>query len=292
GGDVVELVARLGQRPRQPPERGAVRGGQLGGQERQRGAVGDRRVESEQQAVLARRLAEQRGAEERTAREVERLFAQGGGEARDLRGAQPGRKGREVDRRDRRRDLRREPGVRRGAVLRERRVQHLLPADDFRERLAERRRVERARQAERHLQAARRAVARGPQPPQLLLAPRERQGADAHGRCRLRHALGDENVGDRSHSSSAISSSLRLSTRAMIASSTASAISASVGLSNTVRSGSSTSKVPRIFDISWVASSEWPPISKKLSNAPTRRTERSACQISASTSSASLRGAT
>ena len=45
-----------------------------------------------------------------------------------------------------------------------------------------------------------------------------------------------------------------------------------VGASKRRRSGSSTPKAARARDTSWVARSEWPPSSKKLSSAPTRST--------------------
>ena len=47
---------------------------------------------------------------------------------------------------------------------------------------------------------------------------------------------------------------------------------ATVGASNRLRSGSSTSNASRTRAITWVASSEWPPSSKKLSWTPTRST--------------------
>ena len=50
------------------------------------------------------------------------------------------------------------------------------------------------------------------------------------------------------------------------------ASSATVGASNRRRSGSSTPKAARIREITWVASSEWPPRSKKSSWTPTRST--------------------
>jgi len=69
----------------------------------------------------------------------------------------------------------------------------------------------------------------------------------------------------------------------------------STGASNRSRSGISMPKAPRRRDITRVASSEWPPSSKKWSAAPTRSPgERpsSSVQMPARTSSTGVRGAT
>ena len=75
-------------------------------------------------------------------------------------------------------------------------------------------------------------------------------------------------------------------------SSTRPASSATVGPSNSARSGTSTPNTCRTRETTRVASSECPPSSKKLSVTPTRSSRSTSAQISASTSSAGVRGAT
>jgi hypothetical protein len=65
-----------------------------------------------------------------------------------------------------------------------------------------------------------------------------------------------------------------------------------VGASKTARSGTSTPSAERSREITWVASSEWPPRSKKLSPALTRSTPSTSAQTRATSRSAGVRGAT
>src|SRR5208282_5244590 len=67
---------------------------------------------------------------------------------------------------------------------------------------------------------------------------------------------------------------------------------ATVGTSNKRRNGMSTWKASRIRETAWVAKSEWPPRSKKLSWMPTRPRSRTWAQIPTSSSSVGVRGAT
>ncbi len=70
------------------------------------------------------------------------------------------------------------------------------------------------------------------------------------------------------------------------------ASAATVGARNSSRSGSSTPKDARMRETTRVASSEWPPTSKKLSSAPTRGRPSTSAQSVASFSSVGVRGAT
>ena len=70
------------------------------------------------------------------------------------------------------------------------------------------------------------------------------------------------------------------------------ASAAMVGASNRAARGRSTPKRAAIRARSWVARSEWPPRSKKLSWTPTVERPRSSCQIPASVSSSPVAGAT
>ena len=67
---------------------------------------------------------------------------------------------------------------------------------------------------------------------------------------------------------------------------------ATVGFPKIVRNGTSTPRLVRTRDTTCVASSEWPPNSKKLSSMPTRSTPSSSIQIAHNTSSISSRGPT
>ena len=69
------------------------------------------------------------------------------------------------------------------------------------------------------------------------------------------------------------------------------ASAATVGASNSARSGTSTPNACRARETTCVASSEWPPSSKKPSSTPTRSAPSTSAQIPASTSSVAVRGA-
>src|SRR6185369_11817250 len=74
--------------------------------------------------------------------------------------------------------------------------------------------------------------------------------------------------------------------------STSAANAATVGLSKRTRSGSSTENAWSTREVTWAATSEWPPRAKKSSSTPTRCRSSTSSQIPASTSSTGLRGAT
>ncbi len=76
------------------------------------------------------------------------------------------------------------------------------------------------------------------------------------------------------------------------AASTCRASSPSVGAEKSSRTAKSVPKTARMRETTWVASSEWPPSSKKLSSTPTRETPSTWAQISASNTSVGVRGAT
>ncbi len=65
-----------------------------------------------------------------------------------------------------------------------------------------------------------------------------------------------------------------------------------VGWSNSAETGTSVPNTSRTRDTSWVASSEWPPSSKKLTCAAGRSTPRTCVQIPASSSCAGPEGGT
>ena len=76
------------------------------------------------------------------------------------------------------------------------------------------------------------------------------------------------------------------------ASATAAARAATVVFSKSRRSGRSTANASRIRESTRVASSEWPPRTKKSSSTPTRSRPSVSAQIAATVSSAGSRGAT
>ncbi len=75
------------------------------------------------------------------------------------------------------------------------------------------------------------------------------------------------------------------------AASTCRASAPSVGVAKNSRRESSAPRAERMRETTWVASSEWPPRSKKLSSAPTRGTPSNRAQMSASSVSVGVRGA-
>ncbi len=215
--------------------------------------------------------AQERGADQRAGAEIERPPRLLAGEPADGRLPLPLRQGAQVDHRQVQLQLRYH--LHRGAAAHgEGGAQRLVAARHLPQAAAQGGDVQRAAEADGggHV-VGRRARLELLQEPEPLLGEGERQIAAARHRHERRR--------------------FRPGRRRARAASTASASAATVGRSNSRRSGSSTPKLSRTREITWVASSEWPPRSKKLSWMPTVSRASSAAQIAASRSSAGLRGA-
>ncbi len=253
---VLDRQRREGRRA--PLDAGAVELRALGREHAERPAVADDVMEGEEERPVRLAEAEQAGAPERRAGEVEGRGGLRRGEPGELRLARRRRQRGEVDPRQQR-QVRREEGqhpLHRAALdAAELGAQRPVPPRHRGEAVGEGAGIEGAGEAQRRRDVVRRAPRlEAVEDPQALLGERERQPAAAGG------LAGDGR--DRRHDGGRVARPRTAATSA--------ASSATVGRSKSRRSGSSTPSASRMRAASWVARSEWPPRSKKSSWMPIR----------------------